>query len=88
MAALEGQEAVTASIANGEWREPDQTDLLFPKWPHEFFDAIIRAEKNFALTVTAGREPPIACATPIFACACLKVPTFIKSPRTVEPAWR
>ena len=35
----------TASIANGEWHEPGSTDLLFPKWPRDLFNAILEEEK-------------------------------------------
>lgn len=35
----------TASIANGEWHEPGSTDLLFPKWPRDLFNAILDEEK-------------------------------------------
>jgi integrase len=35
----------TASIANGEWYEPGPTDLLFPKWPRDLFNAILEEEK-------------------------------------------
>ena len=35
----------TASIANGEWHEPGPTDLLFPKWPRDLFNAILAEEK-------------------------------------------
>jgi integrase len=35
----------TASIAKGEWHEPDPTDLLFPKWPRDLFNAILDEEK-------------------------------------------
>ncbi len=35
----------TASIANGEWHEPRPTDLLFPKWPRDLFNAILEEEK-------------------------------------------
>src|SRR6266851_1059724 len=29
------------SIAMGEWHEPGPTDLLFPKWPRDLFNAIL-----------------------------------------------
>jgi integrase len=35
----------TASIANGEWHEPGPTDLLFPKWPRDLFNAILDEEE-------------------------------------------
>jgi integrase len=35
----------TASIAKGEWHEPGPTDLLFPKWPRDLFNAILDEEK-------------------------------------------
>jgi integrase len=35
----------TASIAKGEWHEPGATDLLFPKWPRNLFNAILDEEK-------------------------------------------
>ena len=35
----------TASMANGEWHEPGPTDLLFPKWPRDLFNAILEEEK-------------------------------------------
>jgi integrase len=35
----------TASMANGEWHEPGPTDLLFPKWPRDLFNAILKEEK-------------------------------------------
>ena len=35
----------TASIAKGEWHEPYPTDLLFPKWPRDLFNAILDEEK-------------------------------------------
>ena len=35
----------TASIAKGEWHEPDSMDLLFPKWPRVLFNAILDEEK-------------------------------------------
>jgi integrase len=35
----------TESIANGEWHAPGPTDLLFPKWPRELFNAILEEEK-------------------------------------------
>jgi len=35
----------TASMANGEWHLPRPTDLLFPKWPRELFNAILEEEK-------------------------------------------
>lgn len=35
----------TASIAKGEWHEPGPTDLLFPNWPRDFFNAILDEEK-------------------------------------------
>ena len=35
----------TASMANGEWHEPEPTDLLFPKWPRDLFNAILEEEK-------------------------------------------
>ncbi len=35
----------TASMANGEWHAHGPTDLLFPKWPRELFNAILGEEK-------------------------------------------
>jgi integrase len=35
----------SASMARGEWHEPEPTDLLFPKWPRDLFNAIIAEEK-------------------------------------------
>jgi integrase len=35
----------TASMAKGEWHEPGLTDLLFPKWPRDLFNAILEEEK-------------------------------------------
>jgi integrase len=35
----------TASIAGGEWHAPAPTDLLFPKWPRDLFNAILEEEK-------------------------------------------
>jgi integrase len=35
----------TAAIAKGEWHEPGPTDLLFPKWPRDLFNAILDEEK-------------------------------------------
>ncbi len=35
----------TASMANGEWHVPGPTDLLFPKWPRDLFNAILNEEK-------------------------------------------
>jgi len=35
----------TASMAKGEWHEPGPTDLLFPKWPRDLFNAILEEEK-------------------------------------------
>jgi integrase len=35
----------TSSMANGEWHEPGPTDLLFPKWPRDLFNAILEEEK-------------------------------------------
>src|ERR1700676_4059332 len=35
----------TASMASGEWHAPGPTDLLFPKWPRELFNAILEEEK-------------------------------------------
>jgi integrase len=35
----------TASMANGEWHTPGATDLLFPKWPRDLFNAILEEEK-------------------------------------------
>jgi integrase len=35
----------SASVAKGEWREPGPTDLLFPKWPRDSFNAILHEEK-------------------------------------------
>jgi integrase len=35
----------TASIAKGDWHEPGPTDLLFPKWPRDLFNAILDEEK-------------------------------------------
>ena len=35
----------TASISKGEWHEPGPTDLLFPKWPRDLFNAILDEEK-------------------------------------------
>ena len=32
-------------MANGEWHEPASTDLLFPKWPRDLFNATIEEEK-------------------------------------------
>ena len=32
-------------MANGEWHEPGPTDLLFPKWPRDLFNAILEEEK-------------------------------------------
>ena len=34
-----------ASMANGEWHTPGLTDLLFPKWPRDLFNAILEEEK-------------------------------------------
>ncbi len=34
-----------ASMANGDWHEPGPTDLLFPKWPRDLFNAILEEEK-------------------------------------------
>ncbi len=31
-------------MANGEWHEPDPTDLLFAKWPRDLFNAILEEE--------------------------------------------
>jgi integrase len=35
----------TASVAKGEWHEPNPTDLLFPKWPRDLFNAVLDEEK-------------------------------------------
>jgi len=32
------------TMANGEWHKPEPTDLLFPKWQRELFDAILKEE--------------------------------------------
>jgi hypothetical protein len=32
-------------MANGDWHEPGPTDLLFPKWPRDLFNAILEEEK-------------------------------------------
>lgn len=34
-----------ASMAKGEWHEPEPTDLLFPQWPRDLFNAILEEEK-------------------------------------------
>jgi integrase len=34
----------TQSMANGQWRTPGLTDLLFPKWQRELFNAILDEE--------------------------------------------
>jgi len=40
-------------MANGEWHAPGPTDLLFPKWPRELFNAILEEEK--LRTIRDGR---------------------------------
>jgi len=35
----------TVSMARGEWHDPGPTDLLFPKWPRDLFNAILDEEK-------------------------------------------
>jgi hypothetical protein len=32
-------------MAKGEWHESGPTDLLFPKWPRDLFNAILDEEK-------------------------------------------
>jgi integrase len=32
------------TMANGEWHKPEPTDLLFPKWQRELFNAILKEE--------------------------------------------
>jgi len=32
------------TMANGEWHKPEPTDLLFPKWQREMFNAILNQE--------------------------------------------
>jgi integrase len=32
-------------VANGKWQTPGPTDLLFPKWPRDLFNAILEEEK-------------------------------------------
>jgi integrase len=32
-------------MAGGEWHAPGPTDLLFPKWPRDLFNAILEEEK-------------------------------------------
>ena len=32
------------SIANGEWHKPEPSDLIFPKWQRELFNAILNEE--------------------------------------------
>ena len=44
--------------------------------------------KSFGPTATAGRERPTACVIPTFACACSKVPIYIRLRRTAGQAWR
>ena len=33
------------AVPNGEWRTPEPTDLIFPKWQRELFKTILDEEK-------------------------------------------
>jgi len=35
----------TSAVPNGEWRTPEPTDLIFPKWQRELFKTILDEEK-------------------------------------------
>ena len=46
MARTRPQEASeTSAVPNGEWRTPEPTDLIFPKWQRELFKTILDEEK-------------------------------------------
>jgi hypothetical protein len=55
---------------------------------HVIYSTQSLRRKSFAPTATGDREQPTAYATHIFVCACLKVLTSIRSPRTAGPASR
>jgi integrase len=59
----------TASIANGEWHEPGPTDLLFPKWPRDLFNAILDEEK--LRTDRDGRPRTAYSLRHTYICLCL-----------------
>ena len=76
-----------ASMANGEWHSPDSPIFCFRNG-HAICSTQFLKKKSFAPTVTEDRERRTACATRIFASACLKVPTSTRLPRTAGQAWR
>jgi hypothetical protein len=75
-----------ASAPAEPWRTPGPTDLIFPKWQRELFKTILDEESLRFDRAAPAR--PTACATPTSACACWRVPTSTRSPRTAAPAWR
>jgi len=60
-----------SSIAKGEWHEPDSTDLLFPKWPCDLFNAILDEEK---LRTDRDGRPRTAYSLPSLARRCGHLP--------------
>ena len=77
----------TASIANGEWHEPDLPIFCFRNGLAIYSTQFLR-KKSSGQTAMAGHELPIASAIHTCACACSKGRTSIRSPRTVGRAWR
>jgi hypothetical protein len=73
------------NIKNGseEWRLPQPTDLIFPKWQRELFTTILDEE-----TAKAGREPLRACGAHTSVCARWKGPTSTRSRKTAAPVSR
>jgi hypothetical protein len=35
----------TSAVPNGQWRTPEPTDVIFPKWQRELFKTILEEEK-------------------------------------------
>ncbi len=56
-------------MANGEWHAPGPTDLLFPKWPRELFNAILEEEK--LRTDRGGRPRTAYSLRHTYICLCL-----------------
>jgi hypothetical protein len=63
------QEAsVTSTTPREQWRTPEPTDLIFPKWQRELFKTILK-NRSFVSTAKVDPVRPTVCGIPRSACA-------------------
>lgn len=73
------------TMANGEWHKPAPSDLIFPKWQRELFNAVL-GEEN--LRVGRNHRPPDDLRHTYTCLRLWKVLTSSRSSRIAAPASR